>query len=97
MLWDSKRIRKGLVLNIVMNLIMLIPRVLERSQDSGLIMAGAVISMAVFVIFIWLWWRYYSNCVKVLIHQSDKGDEIQTLKDKIEKLEKDESKEDSLS
>ena len=74
MLWDSKRIRKGLVLIIINDIVTVSLSAIGEaiSQSSSDVtttsfgFALMILAMAVFGIFIWLWWRYYSKCVEVL-------------------------------
>lgn len=73
LLWDSKRIRKGLVLIIVTDIITIsltaIGGGFSESSDmtsTSLGLALMILAMAVYGVFIWFWWRYYSKCVEVL-------------------------------
>lgn len=64
MLWDSKRIRKGVLLILGMEIGFALLNFLEYPYGIGLY----VITTGFFV---WVWWKYYKKCVDVLKMKSD--------------------------
>lgn len=64
MLWDSKRIRKGILLILGMELGFALLNFLDYPYGLGLYIVATGF-------FLWAWWKYYNGCVDVLKSKSD--------------------------
>jgi hypothetical protein len=59
MLWDSKKIRKGILINIGIEILFILTGIFDYQTGLNLYGGGLVASLVV-------WWWYYSKCVNVL-------------------------------
>lgn len=64
MLWDSKKIRKGILIVIAIEVSFVLISMLDRT-------IGFFVYWGITALFLCWWWRYYNECVNILKSKID--------------------------